>query len=39
MRPVARCSRSRIEVIRYPESTKKTFTPMKPPPNPGTWKW
>lgn len=28
-----------IEVIRYPEITKKTSTPMKPPLNPGMFAW
>jgi hypothetical protein len=28
-----------IDVIRYPEITKKTSTPMKPPPKPGMFAW
>ena len=27
------------DVIKYPEITKNTSTPTKPPPNPGTPKW
>ena len=34
-----RISRTSNPVIRNPEMTLNTSTPMKPPPKPGTWTW
>ncbi|CAM5739042.1 hypothetical protein SMICM304S_10892 [Streptomyces microflavus] len=39
IRPVLMASRTRRPVIRYPEMTKKTSTPMNPPARPGISAW